>query len=127
MKCVTIMKNILSVCIFELKGEMFMENSLAVAINVADSKAEYDENIKNILSEKEVLAWILKNTTSEFTELAIEEIMECIEGEPEISRVKVTPGEANDFKALQRKITGTKNEDRIPNEGTIAYDIRFYA
>ena len=29
-----------------------MDNSLAVAISVADSKAEYDENIKNILSEK---------------------------------------------------------------------------
>ena len=127
-KCVTIInKSKLSVYVFELKGEVLMENSLAVAINVADSKVEYDENIKNILGEKEVLAWILKYTTSEFAELSIEEIMECIEGEPEISRVRVNPGESNDFKVSQRKITGTKNEDCVPNEGKIAFDIRFYA
>ena len=80
-----------------------MENSLAVAINVADSKAEYDENMKNILSDKEILAWILKSTTSEFAKLSIEEIMECIEGEPEVSRVKVNPGESNNFKGIQRQ------------------------
>lgn len=104
-----------------------MENSLAVAINVADSKAEYDENIKNILSEKEVLAWILKSTTSEFEELSIAEIMECIEGEAEVSTVKVNPGESSDSKDSQKKIIGLKNEDKVPNEGAIAYDIRFYA
>ena len=104
-----------------------MENSLAAAINVADSKAEYDENIKNILSDKEILAWILSNTTSEFAGLSIEEIMECIEGEPEISTVKVNPGESNHFKGAKRKITGTNSEDKVPNEGMVTYDIRFYA
>lgn len=104
-----------------------MDNSLAVAISVADSKAEYDENIKNILSEKEILAWILKSTTSEFAELSIEKIMKCIEGEPEISKVKVNPGETNVLGNSQRKIVGAKNEDKVPNEGTITYDIRFYA
>lgn len=49
------------------------------------------------------------------------------EGEPEVSTVKVNPGESNGSKDLQRKITGTKNEDKVPNEGTITYDIRFYA
>lgn len=72
-----------------------MENSLATAISVADSKAYYDENIKNILSEKEVLAWILKNVTVEFADLSIEEIIDCIEGEPEVSTVKVNPGKTN--------------------------------
>ena len=104
-----------------------MDNSLAVAISVADSKAEYDENIKNILSEKEILAWILKSTTSEFAELSIEKIMKCIEGDPEVSTVKVNPGEANGSNKSQRKITGVKNEDKVPNEGMITYDIRFYA
>lgn len=104
-----------------------MENSLAVAINVADSKAEYDENIKSILSEKEVLAWILNNTTLEFAELSIGEIIECIEEEPEVSTVKVNPGETNRPKDSRRKISGVKNEDKVQCEGTIAYDIRFYA
>lgn len=100
-----------------------MENSLVRDLNVAGAKVEYDENIKNILSDKEILAWILKNTTTEFSDLEIDKIIECIEGEPEISSVKLNPGETN----AVRKITGNKNEDKIPNEGTIYYDIRFYA
>jgi len=59
--------------------------------------------------------------------LSIEEIIQCIEGEPEVSTVKVNPGETNDSKSSQRKITGAKNEEKVPNEGTITYDIRFYA
>lgn len=55
-----------------------MDNNLAATISVADSKAEYDENIKNILSEKEILAWILQSTTIEFSKLSIEEIIKCM-------------------------------------------------
>ena len=104
-----------------------MDNSLASAISIADLKAKYDENTKKILSEKEVLAWILKSTTSEFAQISIEKIIKCIEGEPEVSKIKVNPGETNGSENLQRKITGAKNEDKVPNEGTITYDIRFYA
>lgn len=104
-----------------------MDNSLAVAIDIADLKAEYDENTKNILSEKEILAWILQSTTLEFSKLSIEKIIKCIEGEPEVSTVKVNPGESNSSRDSQRKIIGAKNEDKVPNEGTITYDIRFYA
>ena len=104
-----------------------MDNSLASAISSADLKAKYDENTKKILSEKEVLAWILKSTTSEFAQISIGKIIKCIEGEPEVSKIKVNPGETNGSENLQRKITGAKNEDKVPNEGTITYDIRFYA
>lgn len=104
-----------------------MGNSLTAAIAIADLKAQYDENTKNILSDKEVLAWILQYTTSEFAELSIEEIIQCIEGEPEVSMVRVNPGETNVLKESQRKISGLKNEEKVPNEGTITYDIRFYA
>ena len=102
-----------------------MDNSLSVALDVAGSKVEYDENIKNILSETVILAWILKNATTEFAGLSIEEIMDCIEDEPEISSVKVNPGETNEKQ--MRKIAGSKNEDKVPNEGTVYYDVRFYA
>lgn len=104
-----------------------MENSLASALNIADAKAKYDENIKNILSDKEILAWLLKNAAMEFADLSIKEIIECIEGEAEISTVEVNPGETNKTEESPRKIIGTKNEDKVPNEGTIYYDIRFYA
>ena len=42
--------------------------------------------------------------------------MKCIEGEPEISKVKVNPGETNVLGNSQRKIVGAKNEDKVPNE-----------
>ena len=104
-----------------------MKNSLASALNIADAKAKYDENIKNILSDKEILAWLLKNAATEFADLTIEEIIGCIEGEPEVSTVEVNPGGTNKTGEFPRKITGIKNEDKVPNEGTIYYDIRFYA
>lgn len=102
---------------------MFMENSLAHDLKVADVKVQYDENIKNVLSNKVILAWILKNTTTEFCDMSINQIMRCIEGNPEISIVKVNPGETN----VADKITGSKNEDKVPEEGTIYFDIRFHA
>lgn len=78
--------------------------------------------VKNILAHKEILAWILKHTTVEFAEFSIMEIMECIEGEPEISIVKVNTGETN----KKEKITGDNGADEVPNEGSIYYDIRFH-
>lgn len=47
--------------------------------------------------------------------------MKCIEGEPEISTVPVHPGLTN-----SPTITGMQNEDNIPFEGIVYYDIRFY-
>lgn len=47
--------------------------------------------------------------------------MKCIEGEPEISTIPVHPGLTN-----SPTITGMQNEDNIPFEGIVYYDIRFY-
>lgn len=103
-----------------------MENRLACDLSLASAKVQYDDNIKNILSDKEILAWILKNSTTEFCDLAIDEIVRCIEGEPEISTIKVNSNDTQETN-VTRKITGNKNEDKVPKEGTIYYDIRFFA
>lgn len=100
-----------------------MKNSLARDLSIASVKVQYDDNIKNILSNKVILAWILKSSTTEFYDLTIERIVECIEDEPEISAVRVNPGETNE----SEKIVGSKNEDKVPMEGTVYYDIRFQA
>ena len=94
---------------------------MALAMEIADAKAKYDAEVKNILADKNILAWILKTCASEFKRLEIEEIINCIEGEPEISVVPVYPGKAPE------KITGMSTEDKVPNEGFVTYDIRFYA
>ena len=52
---------------------------------------------------------------------AIDEIQECIEGTPEIATVNVAPGHQ------PAAISGLPNEDKVPGEGMITYDIRFFA
>lgn len=98
-----------------------MENELSKALSVAEAKVRYDTQCKRVLSQKEVLAWILKNTVEEFKDLPLEEVEVCIEGKPEVSTVKVNPGETNET------ITGMPNESNVQGEGGIVYDIRFYA
>lgn len=72
-----------------------------------------------------------------------EKIVQCIEGEPEISTVRVNPGNrkedfpisvsdnsiacANNLFYTSEKITGNNSEDSVPGEGSIYYDIRFFA
>lgn len=108
-------------------GGKRMENSLARELSGADVNVQYDAQVKKVLSEKIILAWILKSVTSEFTEMPIEKIEECIEDNPQISTVKVNPGETNEKKDSVRRIIGISTEDKVPEEGTIYYDIRFFA
>ncbi len=56
---------------------------------------QYDVYAKELLSQKEVLARILKFTIAEFQDMGSEEIMEMIEGDPLVSEVSVKSGETN--------------------------------
>lgn len=86
-------------------------SAIAADLAVAGKKAKYDSYIKNILSNKSILAWILKFTTDEFRDFDIVEIVECIEN-PEIGSAAVNPGYGS-----YEKVIGLKNEDKVPNEG----------
>ena len=77
---------------------------------------------KKVLGDKNILSWILQRTVREYVGMNREEIMKCIEGEPEIGSRRVNPGETN-----ASQITGMANEDKVNEEGTIFYDIRFFA
>ena len=99
-----------------------MDEQLKTDLNIADIMAEYDEHAKNLLAHKIVLAHILSGTVAEFKGMNPEKIVPLIEGEPKVSRIAVRPGETN----KGRKITGTSQESKIPNEGMITYDVHFY-
>ncbi len=101
---------------------MKQKTYLSNALSIADTKAKYDAEVKKILSAKVILAWIMKFSVEEFKDYTIEEIMSSIEGEPEIATIPVYPG-----KVKQQAITGLQTEDKVPNEGEVTYDIRFYA
>ena len=62
-----------------------MMNELARNLSYAKEKVQYDAQCKQILSQKEILAWILQRTVKVFNHMAITDIISCIEGTPEVS------------------------------------------
>lgn len=71
-----------------------MKNTISKMIDTTSKEAQYDACVKRLLSEKIILAWILKECVSEFKCFTIPQIMnECIEGEPKISSIAVAQDE----------------------------------
>lgn len=99
-----------------------MQNELGRAIDYSNLKIQYDTQCKKVLAQKPILARILQGTVKEYAGMKPEEIEQYIEGTPEISTVSVLPGETN-----SEQIRGEANEDSVSGEGTIYYDIRFFA
>jgi len=94
-------------------------------------KDQYDTQVKHVLSDKTILAWILKYTTSEFREYPIDLIKTCIEGEPEVGTHRVFPSLAPEQVETSEiptpeGITGIDTVDKVPGEGEVNYDIRFH-
>lgn len=94
---------------------------LASAVVAADAKAAYDAQAKKLLSDRQLLAWIMKYTVKEFENCTMEETIAAIEGEPEVASVPVYPGLSG------RAVTGMPQESSIPWEGTATFDVRFFA
>ena len=99
-----------------------MRNDLNRELTAADAGIQYDAQCKRVLGQKVILAWILRRTVGAFADMDIDSICGCIEGEPEISTVRVNPGETN-----SGRVEGLSTEDKVPEEGVIYYDIRFRA
>lgn len=87
-----------------------------------DSQSQaYDAACKRVLSEKSILAWIMKSCLEEYQGCSIQEIAEkYIEGQPQVGEIPVLPG------AVPR-IHGLDTEDKSTAEGTVLYDVRFRA
>jgi hypothetical protein len=103
---------------------MNTNTTIAKNIRVADEKASYDAACKRLLSEKIILAWIMKNCLEEYQDCDVNEIAEkYIEETPQISEVAVAPDESNKVSMIH----GAGNEDVSLTEGTVTYDIRFLA
>lgn len=99
---------------------MRKNNHIANAVIATDGKAKFDAMVKELLSDKQILAWILRDTMEEFKGMTIREIVSCIEGEPKVAKVPIAPG------LRTETVMGLRNEQRVPNEGMITYDIYFY-
>ena len=88
----------------------------------AGQKSAYNAACKQLLSERIILAWILKHCVKEFHDCDVSDIArQYIEGTPQVSKLPLLPN------ASSSKIHGIGNEDASLHEGTVTYDIRFLA
>ena len=88
----------------------------------AGQKSAYNAACKQLLSERIILAWILKHCVKEFHDCDVSDIArQYIEGTPQASKLPLLPN------ASSSKIHGIGNEDASLHEGTVTYDIRFLA
>ena len=98
------------------------QTTLAQGPHITDDSAGYDAACKRVLSEKAILARIMKSCLEEYKDCDVNEIAEkYIEGQPQVSAVPVLPDEDGTI------INGMDTEDKSVHEGTVAYDIRFRA
>lgn len=92
---------------------------MAESIALAELKALYDKACKNVLSEKSIIARILKDCVEEYKDFSIAEIISCIQGKPEIGKVMVQED------GVLTRIATEQTEDSSEHEKTVFYDIRF--
>lgn len=104
---------------------MITENMLARNLVSAGKNASYDASCKRLLANKEILAWIMKSCLEEYRDFDVDEIAEkYIEGDPQVAQMELNPDEGM---GESGQIKGMNTEDSTIREGTIAYDIRFWA
>ena len=101
---------------------MEVETTIAQGLHITDDSAGYDAACKRVLSEKAILARIMKSCLEEYKECDVSDIAEkYIEGQPQVSAVPVLPDEDSTV------ISGMDTEDKSVREGSVTYDIRFRA
>ena len=91
---------------------------IADAIENNDLNKAYDEYCKKILSNKQILARIMKECVSEYRDILVEEIPSYIENDPQLD---VSVDDETD------KIQGRNVEDQSVHGAEIKYDILFDA
>ena len=99
-----------------------METTMAQGLHITDENAGYDAACKRVLSEKAILARIMKACLEEYKNCDVNDIAgKYIEGQPQVSEVPVLPDESCSV------ISGMDTEDKSIREGSVTYDIRFRA
>ena len=100
-----------------------MDEILLATLEYTEMKARYDAACKRLLSNKSILAWILKYCTEEFAAQDVNDIAErYIEGTPQLGEVPVYPDSGS-----APQISGMNAEEYSLREGKVSFDIRFHA
>ena len=110
--------------------EKIFSSELSTTDDVQRYRYLSDAACKQFLSDKLILACILKECVSEFKDCDVNDIEnKYIEGEPEVGTVGVHPETTNSRMTGEGggKIHGMQNESTSDTEGKVTFDIRFYA
>ena len=99
-----------------------MKTEIAKDIERAQTRIQYDAQCKKVLSNKHILAWIMKAAIKEYSHLSVDFVRRCIEGQPQTGERTVE----SDWKCGE-KIQGLRTEDKDAKEGMITYDIHYAA
>ena len=92
---------------------------LARTVEIAGTKSGYDAACRLVLSQRIVLAHILKRCVEEYRDCSPEEICGFIDRDPSVGETEVGRGLSNAF------ITGNSTDDVSVNEGSVRYDVLF--
>lgn len=94
----------------------------AQAVEAVEDKINNDKACKKILASEEILAYILKGVVPEYGECSSEEIAkQYIEPNEVFGTVPVAPG----LTGKREYIEGMQQEDGIPGEATVFFDVKF--
>lgn len=119
---------ILSLAIW--KGVLYLDkiknkSNLSKRLETTKRIEQFDACAKKLLSEKIILAWILKSCVKEFKDCSIQWIMtEGIVDDIEVSTQAVDMDEED---ITEAELSGSNTENNSIKEGKIFYDIRFDA
>ena len=98
---------------------MESQTELGQVLDIAAHRAGYDAACKAVLSQRVILARILKKCVEEYKDCTPEEIAGYIEKDPIVGKAEVGRGRTN------AAIAGNNTEDATLNEGTVRYDVLF--
>lgn len=94
-------------------------------IIAAGDASKYDEQAKVLLSNKSILASIMKDVIADYNGMSLDEVINYIEADSiEVDKKLVDPGLTN---IVNGRIVGNNTEDIVIGEGMIRFDIVFNA
>ena len=97
----------------------YISSNIIKTMDEIGDKAKYNAAVKQVLSDPQILAWILKYTVRELAKRSITEIISYIQGKPEISTIPVHPG------TYAAPVEGIPTESTELSSQRVTYDIRF--
>lgn len=103
-----------------------MGNDLVNTVHSVEGTEKYDESVKALLANKQILGEILRHTVPAFEGLTLKETIDRIQDEPFARCIPVEPGLTNKDDG-DRKVFNICTESKVVKEGLVTFDSLSYA